>query len=96
MKTVDLNCDLGEGFGAWAMGNDAATGQLMVRFYQGLKEGRRKDEALRDAMLAVKQPKPAPYYWAAFQVIGDTSPCQVCLPPPGDIPFCTTYTNLSQ
>jgi len=24
MKTVDLNCDLGEGFGAWEMGNDAA------------------------------------------------------------------------
>jgi len=24
MKTIDLNCDLGEGFGAWEMGNDAA------------------------------------------------------------------------
>ena len=24
MTTVDLNCDLGEGFGAWEMGNDAA------------------------------------------------------------------------
>ena len=24
MTTIDLNCDLGEGFGAWAMGNDAA------------------------------------------------------------------------
>jgi 5-oxoprolinase (ATP-hydrolysing) subunit A len=24
MTTIDLNCDLGEGFGAWQMGNDAA------------------------------------------------------------------------
>jgi UPF0271 protein len=24
MATIDLNCDLGEGFGAWEMGNDAA------------------------------------------------------------------------
>src|ERR1700756_405697 len=28
MKTVDLNCDLGEGFGAWPMGNDAAMIEL--------------------------------------------------------------------
>ena len=60
----------------WSV-DDAATGQLMVRFYQGLKEGRRKDEALRDAMLAVKQPKPAPYYWAAFQLSGDARPIKL-------------------
>jgi len=24
MKTIDLNCDMGEGFGAWEMGDDAA------------------------------------------------------------------------
>ena len=24
MKTLDLNCDMGEGFGAWKMGEDAA------------------------------------------------------------------------
>jgi UPF0271 protein len=28
MTTVDLNCDLGEGFGAWEMGNDAAMIEL--------------------------------------------------------------------
>src|SRR3954468_6292325 len=28
MKTVDLNCDLGEGFGAWEMGNDPAMIEL--------------------------------------------------------------------
>src|SRR3978361_996627 len=28
MMTIDLNCDLGEGFGAWEMGNDAAMIEL--------------------------------------------------------------------
>ncbi len=28
MKTIDLNCDLGEGFGPWEMGNDAAMIEL--------------------------------------------------------------------
>ncbi len=28
MTTIDLNCDLGEGFGAWEMGNDAAMLEL--------------------------------------------------------------------
>ena len=28
MTTIDLNCDLGEGFGAWGMGNDAAMIEL--------------------------------------------------------------------
>jgi len=55
----------------WSV-DDAATGQLMVQFYQGLKAGKRKDEALRDAMLAVKKGKAPPYFWAAFQVNGDT------------------------
>ena len=45
----------------------------MVRFYEGLKQGKRKDEALRDAALAVKSSKPDPFFWAAFQMHGDTS-----------------------
>ena len=28
MTTIDLNCDLGESFGAWEMGNDAAMIEL--------------------------------------------------------------------
>ena len=28
MTTIDLNCDLGEGFGPWEMGNDAAMIEL--------------------------------------------------------------------
>ncbi|HEX3864661.1 MAG TPA: LamB/YcsF family protein, partial [Stellaceae bacterium] len=28
MTTIDLNCDLGESFGPWEMGNDAAMIEL--------------------------------------------------------------------
>ncbi len=59
----------------WSV-DDAATGKLMVHFYQGLKSGRRKDDALREAMLAVKQGQPQPYFWAAFQLSGDPKPLQ--------------------
>ncbi len=57
----------------WSV-SDEATSRLMVAFYKALKRGLAKDEALREAMLAVKKEKSAPYYWAAFQVIGDTAP----------------------
>ena len=56
----------------WSVDDDA-TGQLMVQFYQNLKAGQRKDEALRAAMLTVKGRKPLPFYWAAFQLSGDAS-----------------------
>ena len=54
--------------------DDAATKQLMVAFYKELKAGRRKDDALRTAMLAVQKEHPSPYYWAAFELIGDATP----------------------
>jgi CHAT domain-containing protein len=56
----------------WSVDDDA-TAQLIVGFYQGLKAGKPKDEALRDAMLAVKGRKADPFFWAAFQVNGDTA-----------------------
>lgn len=60
----------------WSVKDDA-TGQLMVSFYTALqKEQRTKDQALQQAMQAVKR-RPqwsAPYYWAAIQVVGDTAP----------------------
>ena len=56
--------------------DDAATRELMLKFYKGLQAGKRKDDALRDAMLAVKANKPSPFFWAAFQVIGDTAPLE--------------------
>ena len=55
--------------------DDEATRELMLAFYKNLlMPGTRKDDALRGAMLAVKKTNPSPYYWAAFEVIGDTSP----------------------
>ena len=59
--------------------DDQATGRLMQAFYEGVKAGRRKDDALRQAMLRLLRSKEnnAPYYWAAFQVIGDASPLPV-------------------
>jgi len=59
----------------WSV-DDAATGKLMVSFYNHLYGGRTKDEALRLAMLEVMNDKihANPFYWAAFQVIGDTTP----------------------
>ena len=56
--------------------DDAATRDLMLGFYRNLLAGQRKDDALRNAMLMVKAKpgKASPFYWAAFQVIGDTTP----------------------
>ena len=53
--------------------NDAATSELMRRFYAGLKSGLAKDDALRAAKLAVmKEPRwRHPYYWAPFVLQGD-------------------------
>lgn len=54
--------------------NDAATAELMRRFYANLKSGLSKDEALRQAKLAIRnQPGGRwrhPYYWAPFVLQG--------------------------
>jgi CHAT domain-containing protein/Tfp pilus assembly protein PilF len=54
--------------------DDAATADLMARFYQGmLKEGMRPAAALRQAQLDMWKQKRwrDPYYWAAFTIQGD-------------------------
>ena len=55
--------------------DEAATAHLMRRFYTGLKAGKRKDLALRSAMLDVQQDPvhAAPVFWAAFEVIGNNA-----------------------
>ena len=55
---------------------DRASHSLMVYFYRSLLEGCRKDEALQQAMQAVRreQGHQAPFWWAGFEVIGDTTP----------------------
>jgi len=57
----------------WAV-DDAATKEWMLTFYGALKAGKQKDDAVRAAMLAVKKSHPSPFYWAAFDLIGNASP----------------------
>ena len=68
----------------WRVADDS-TAALMLRFYQHLRDGKPKDEALRAAKLelirgpieiekygrTLEKDASAPYYWAAFQIIGD-------------------------
>lgn len=59
----------------WPVG-DKSTSVFMGHFYRALRNGYTKDEALREAKLAMlKDPQfRDPYYWAAFVLIGDASP----------------------
>jgi CHAT domain-containing protein len=43
----------------------------MREFYEHLKAGRDKAEALRQAQLATLQKYPHPYFWAAYQLTGE-------------------------
>lgn len=58
---------------------DQTTPALMVRFYQNLKDGLPKNEALRKAKLdylheAKIDQLAHPYYWAGFMLMGDSKP----------------------
>jgi CHAT domain-containing protein len=54
--------------------NDIATAELMKNFYENLKSGIAKDQALRDAKLQLLNGKRRtwehPYFWAAFVLVG--------------------------
>lgn len=62
--------------------DDAATAEFMLRFYKRLKVG----EGRSDALAAVQKEFRAgaagngqwkdPYYWAAWQLVGDWKPIQ--------------------
>jgi CHAT domain-containing protein len=54
----------------WSV-DDRASYELMRGFLQGLKAGRPKGESLRQAQLAALEKYPHPYYWAAYQLIGE-------------------------
>ncbi len=55
--------------------NDVSSQEIMTYFYQGLKSGKAKDEALREAKLSYLASVPAskkhPYYWAGFIQYGN-------------------------
>ncbi|MBN3897823.1 MAG: CHAT domain-containing protein, partial [Nostoc sp. NOS(2021)] len=54
----------------WAV-DDEATQQLMVEFYQHLKQGMTKGEALQKAKLKLIADHRHPFYWSPFVLIGD-------------------------
>jgi CHAT domain-containing protein len=60
----------------WAV-SDKETGVLMTKFYEQLKKGVSKDEALRMAKLEFIQQNPLkthPYFWAGFTLNGNAAP----------------------
>jgi CHAT domain-containing protein len=58
--------------------NDETSTAIITRFYYHLSMGKDKDVAMRLAKLEyLKNSSPAftnPYYWAAYEVLGDTTP----------------------
>lgn len=58
----------------WSV-SDRSTAALMDRFYRALAAGSSRDDALRDAQLFLLRDRTldasAPFYWAAFQLMGD-------------------------
>ncbi len=63
--------------------SEGHTSHLMKYFYQKIKEGMPKDQALRAAKMEYLENSfldNSPFYWAGFFAIGDMSPIQ--LPPP--------------
>jgi CHAT domain-containing protein/Tfp pilus assembly protein PilF len=53
--------------------NDRSTSHFMSAFYEALREGNSKDEALQASILALRQSPEwrHPYFWAAFALQGD-------------------------
>ncbi|HBB33585.1 MAG TPA: Fis family transcriptional regulator [Cyanobacteria bacterium UBA8803] len=50
---------------------DVSTAQLMTEFYRQMQQNPDKAQALRQAMLSIKQQYPDPKDWAAFTLIGE-------------------------
>lgn len=65
--------------------SDAATRDLMIAYYERLKNGEGRAEALRSAQRSLKQRSgyAHPFYWASFVAYGDATPlgAEVELPP---------------
>jgi len=61
----------------WAI-DDCSTSRIMSAYYESLREGNKKSEALRQAkirFLETADPETShPYYWAAFLQFGDDRP----------------------
>ena len=57
--------------------DDKATSVFMRAFYQSLRDGKTKGEALQAAQEETRGIYPQPYYWAAFVLTGDPGPVAV-------------------
>lgn len=53
---------------------DVSTLEFMVSFYQYLRDGQPKADALRRAILDLRERYPHPYHWAPFSLIGNVFP----------------------
>jgi tetratricopeptide (TPR) repeat protein len=53
--------------------HDQSTAEFMRDFYDGYKSSSNKANALRNAVLKLKQKRRHPYYWAAFALVGKFS-----------------------
>lgn len=60
----------------WSV-NDEHSSHLMVSFYEYLKKGYSKSEALYRAKIDMMAEKPAPFFWASFIPIGDMAPVEL-------------------
>ncbi|MEO0473673.1 MAG: CHAT domain-containing protein, partial [Bacteroidota bacterium] len=56
--------------------DDEATNAIMQSFYAHLKDGKDKDEAIRQAKLdfLASSDRVHPHYWSSFVMIGDNAP----------------------
>jgi CHAT domain-containing protein len=61
--------------------NDETTQELMETYYRHLLMGQGRTTALRQAMLALRQKRPHPYFWAPFIALGRDAPFQRLTPP---------------
>jgi CHAT domain-containing protein len=50
---------------------DGSTAEFMTTFYHELNKGRTKAQAVQQAMRALRESRPHPFYWAPFVLIGD-------------------------
>ena len=83
LKTGEGVMSLSRGF-AWAgvpstvtslwKVNEEATAKIMVSFYENLRQNYPKDVALKQAKMTYlkNNPEAAPYFWAAFILVGNT------------------------
>ena len=66
--------------------NDRASADIMATFYKELQKGKPKDQALRQAKLDYLDncldTKSAPYFWAGFIPMGNTTALKFSTPPP--------------